>query len=178
MKRIPILIAMTLAANLSAGSIYSHQLVDIDGNKTSLKEHEGKVLLIVNVASKCGFTGQYSGLEKLYQEFKDQGLVVCGFPCNQFGKQEPGTEKEIKEFCSLKYNVTFPMYAKVEVKGRDMHSLYEELVGGKSPINGSIKWNFTKILTDRGGKPIKRFSPLTSPTSNKIRKAIKEALGQ
>jgi len=169
---------MATTANLSPQSVHSHPIVGIDGNETTLKEHAGKILLIVNVASRCGFTGQYAGLEKLHQEFKDKGLVVCGFPCNQFGKQEPGTEKEIMEFCSLKYNVTFPMYGKIEVNGAGRHPLYEALVGAKSPVKGNIKWNFTKILVDRDGKPVERFGPLTSPTSGKLRKAIVRELGE
>ena len=108
---------MTVLSSAYAGTVYDHKLKDIDGNATSLAEHKGKVILIVNVASRCGFTRQYKGLEELHQKFKDKGLVICGFPCNQFGGQEPGSEKEIKEFCSSKFGVTFPMYSKIDVNG-------------------------------------------------------------
>ena len=167
---------MMTGANLEAKSIYDHKLIDIDGKETSLAEHKGKVLLIVNVASRCGFTRQYKGLEALFKEHKDKGLVVCGFPCNQFGGQEPGSEKEIKEFCSTRYGVTFPMYAKLSVNGTDRHPLYETLVGEASETKGKVKWNFTKILVSRDGKPIARFGSLTFPSSGKLRKAIEKAL--
>lgn len=176
MKIPALVVTMILSADLSGKHVYDHALVDIDGRETSLKEHEGKVLLIVNVASRCGFTGQYEGLEKLYKEYKSGGLVVCGFPCNQFGRQEPGTEKEIKKFCSEKFGVTFPMYAKIEVKGSGMHPLYASLTGKASATKGGIKWNFTKILVDRVGKPIVRFGSLTSPSSRKLRAAVEQAL--
>ena len=170
------LIIMATKLPLAAMSIFDHKLVDIDGNETSLQKYKGKVLLFVNVASRCGFTGQYKKLEKLYQEYQAQGLVVCGFPCNQFGGQEPGTEKEIKAFCSLKYGVTFPMFSKIAVNGPERHPLYETLVGDESPTKGNVKWNFTKILVGRNGKPINRFGSLTSPTSSNLRKAIGNAL--
>jgi len=118
MKLILLLLA-SIMSTASAATVYDHELLDIDGEKTSLSAHKGKVLLLVNVASKCGFTRQYKGLEELYQQYKDKGLVVCGFPCNQFGGQEPASEGEIKEFCSLKFGVTFPMYSKIEVNGRE-----------------------------------------------------------
>jgi len=162
--------------NLSAQDVYSYKLTDIDGRETSLEEYKGKVLLVVNVASRCGFTRQYAGLEKLYKEYKSKGLVICGFPCNQFGGQEPGSEKEIKEFCSSKFNVTFPMYSKTEVKGANAHPLYANLTRKDSPTSDSIKWNFTKILIGRNGIPIDRFGSLTSPSSSKLRKAIDKAL--
>tara|TARA_B100000959_G_C14837493_1_gene564551 strand:+ start:107 stop:646 length:540 start_codon:yes stop_codon:yes gene_type:complete len=170
------LIAMVNTSSLSAKSVYAHELIDIERRKTSLKEHKEKVLLIVNVASRCGFTGQYAGMEKLYREYKEEGLVVCGFPCNQFGGQEPGSEKEIKEFCSSKFKVTFPMYAKIEVKGSGIHPLYETLTAKDSPTKGSVKWNFSKFLVGRNGKPIVRFSSLTSPSSGRLRKAVEKAL--
>ncbi|MFP6887774.1 MAG: glutathione peroxidase [Opitutales bacterium] len=167
---------MANTSSLSSKSVYEHKLVDIDGRETSLKEHEGKVLLIVNVASRCGFTGQYAGMEKLYRAYKDKGLVVCGFPCNQFGRQESGSDKEIKEFCTTKFGITFPIYSKIEVKGLGRHPLYEALTEKDSPTKGTIKWNFTKILVGREGKPIDRFGSLTSPSSGKLRKAIEKAL--
>jgi glutathione peroxidase len=140
-------------------------LQTIDGKATSLKEWEGKTLLIVNVASKCGLTPQYAGLEELYRRYQNQGLVILGFPCNQFGAQEPGDEKEIQSFCSLTYNVSFPMFAKVEVNGEHTHPLYELLKKEAKGLLGteSIKWNFTKFLITKDGKTISRFSPQTTP---------------
>ena len=176
MKTLTIVFAMVTSSILSASSVYDHKVLDIDGNATTLKEYKGKVVLIVNVASKCGFTRQYKGLEELYSKYKEQGLVICGFPCNQFGGQEPGSEKEIKEFCSTKFGVTFPMYSKIKVKGEGIHPLYEFLTGKNSPTKGSVKWNFTKILVSKTGNPIDRFGSLTSPSSSKLRKAIKKAL--
>ena len=176
MKRLTILTAMLTSSVLSANSVYEHKVVDLNGQETSLQEHKGKAILIVNVASRCGFTKQYKGLEEMYLKYKNQGLVVCGFPCNQFGKQEPGSDKEIKEFCTTNFGVTFPMYSKIEVNGAGRHSLYETLVGKDSPTKGNVKWNFTKILVGRNGKPIDRFGSLTSPSSNKLRKAIEKAL--
>jgi len=160
----------------STASIFEHKLSLLDGEETSLAEHKGKAILIVNVASRCGFTKQYSGLEKLYREYEGKGFVICGFPCNQFGKQEPGSDKEIKEFCTTNFDVTFPMYSKIEVNGAGRHSLYETLIGKDSPTKGNVKWNFTKILVGRDGKPIDRFGSLTSPASTKLRKAIEKAL--
>jgi glutathione peroxidase len=167
---------MSITTNIIAKPIYEHQLLDIDGSETSLKKFKGKVMLIVNVASKCGFTRQYKGLEELYAKYKSEGFVVCGFPCNQFGKQEPANEKEIKEFCTIKFGVTFPMFSKIEVNGSARHPLYESLIGNDSPIKGNVKWNFTKILVGRDGIPIDRFGSLTSPSSSKLRKAIEKAL--
>jgi glutathione peroxidase len=157
-------------------SIFEHKLSLLDGEETSLAEHKGKAILIVNVASRCGFTKQYSGLEKLYREYEGKGFVICGFPCNQFGKQEPGSDKEIKEFCTTNFGVTFPMYSKIEINGAGRHLLYETLIGKDSPTKGNVKWNFTKILVGRDGKPIDRFGSLTSPASTKLRKAIEKAL--
>lgn len=156
--------------------LYDIPVTTIDGTPTSLAEHRGKVLLIVNVASKCAFTGQYAGLESLYQKFKDRGLVVLGFPCDQFGHQEPGTESEIQQFCSTKYNVTFPMFAKVNVNGSDAHPLYQHLKAAKAGTLGtpSIKWNFTKFLVDRSGNVVKRFGMFATPGG--IEKQIEAAL--
>jgi glutathione peroxidase len=175
MKLIPLILA-SIMSTLSAATVYDHELLDIDGEKTSLHAHKGKVLLLVNVASKCGFTRQYKGLEELHQSYKDKGLVVCGFPCNQFGGQEPGSESEIKEFCSTKFGVTFPMFSKIDVNGERRHPLYESIIGENGPLKGSVKWNFTKILIGKDGKPIDRFGSMTSPTSKKLIKAIEEAL--
>ncbi len=150
---------------MNDSKLYSFQVKTIEGKTTTLAEYKNKALLIVNVASKCGFTNQYAGLEALYQKNKDKGLVVLGFPCDQFGNQEPGNEEEIKNFCSLNYNVTFPMFSKIEVNGADAHPLYEYLKNEKKGILGTqaIKWNFTKFLIDRHGNVVERFSPQTEP---------------
>ncbi|RZA28681.1 MAG: glutathione peroxidase, partial [Lysobacteraceae bacterium] len=139
-------------------SAYDFEAVDIDGNAVSLADYRGKALLVVNVASKCGFTPQYAGLEKLWQDYRDRGLVVLGFPCDQFGSQEPGNEEEIKNFCSLTYDVDFPMFAKVEVNGAGAHPLWRWLKKEKGGLLGidAIKWNFTKFLVGRDGRPVKR----------------------
>lgn len=160
----------------AGGSLYDVPLKDIDGKATSLKPYEGKVVLIVNVASKCGFTPQYSALEAIYQKYKDQGLVVLGFPCNQFGKQEPGTSEEIKQFCSSKYNVTFPMFEKIEVNGPGRHPLYDILAGPSSPFPGDIRWNFTKFLISRDGKLVNRFDSKIKPDAPETTQAIEAAL--
>ncbi len=148
-------------------SIYEIPLKTITGQETTLREHQGKVLLIVNVASRCGFTPQYEGLEALYRKFKDRGLVVLGFPCNQFGAQEPGTESEIQGFCSLTYQVSFPMFAKVDVNGASAHPLYQHLKSSQKGILGTegIKWNFTKFLVDRQGQVVERFASVTTPAA-------------
>jgi glutathione peroxidase len=160
----------------AAGSIYDIPLKDIDGKDATLKPYVGKVMLIVNVASKCGFTPQYTALEATYQKYSAQGLVVCGFPCNQFGAQEPGTDAEIKEFCTSKYSVTFPMFDKLEVNGDNRHPLYVALAGADSPFPGNIKWNFTKFLIGRDGKILARFDSKVKPDSDEVTKAIEAAL--
>jgi glutathione peroxidase len=160
----------------AAGSIYDISLKDIDGKDTSLKPYQGKVMLIVNVASKCGFTPQYTALEALYQKYQDRGLVVLGFPCNQFGGQEPGTDAEIKQFCSSKYSVTFPMFDRIEVNGASRHPLYVMLAGKGSPVAGDIGWNFTKFLIGRDGKILKRFESKVKPDSPEVIQAIEVAL--
>lgn len=150
-----------------ADSIYDFQMKSIDGKDTSLAEYNGQVLLIVNTASKCGFTPQYKGLESIYKKYKDQGFSVLGFPCNQFQKQEPGSEKEIQDFCEMNFGVTFPLFSKIDVNGADAHPLYKHLSSELPGLLGSkaIKWNFTKFLVDRKGKAIKRFGPQTDPDS-------------
>jgi len=137
----------------------------IDGEEQALTAYRGKTLLIVNVASKCGFTPQYKGLEALYRQYHDRGLVVLGFPCDQFGHQEPGDEAEIRDFCSLTYDVTFPMFAKIEVNGPGTHPLYQWLKSEKSGFLGTeaIKWNFTKFLVDREGHVVRRYAPTDTP---------------
>jgi len=159
-----------------AGPIYEIPLKDIDGKQTSLKPFEGKVVLIVNVASHCGFTPQYTALESVYEKYKAKGFVVAGFPCNQFGAQEPGTAEEIKQFCSSKYNVTFPLYEKLEVNGPNRHPLYVSLAGKESPFPGDIKWNFSKFLVGRDGKILKRFDSKITPDSPEVTSAIEAAL--
>lgn len=170
---------MTLAmttTSLHADSLTQIPLKDIDGKETSLDAYKGKVLLIVNVASKCGLTPQYKTLEALYQKYKDKGLVILGFPCNQFGAQEPGTNAQIKEFCSTKYSVTFPLFDKLEVNGANRHPLYTALAGKDSPFPGDIKWNFTKFLISRDGKILQRFEPRTAPDDAEVIAAIEAAL--
>jgi glutathione peroxidase len=146
-------------------SIYDFSVVDIDGQERALEAYRGKVLLIVNTASQCGFTYQYKGLEALHRKYADKGVEVLGFPCNQFGKQEPGNADEIKNFCSLTYDVTFPMFAKIEVNGANAHPLYKFLESEKRGILGTrnIKWNFTKFLIGRDGKVLGRFGPTVKP---------------
>ena len=161
---------------LHAGSIYDLALKDIDGKDTTLAAYKGKVILIVNVASKCGYTSQYKNLEAVYQKYKGQGLVVLGFPCNQFGGQEPGTNEEIKQFCSSKYDVTFPLFDKIEVNGANRHPLYVTLAGETSPFPGNIKWNFTKFLIGKDGKILKRFDSKITPDSAEATEAITAAL--
>jgi glutathione peroxidase len=151
-------------------------LKDIHGKDTSLKAWPGKVLLLVNVASECGYTGQYAGLEALYQKHKDAGLVVLGFPCNQFGGQEPGSNADILKFCTGNYQVTFPMFAKIEVSGAKAHPLFAALTGKGSPFPGPVKWNFEKILVGRDGKIVKRFEAGDEPDSGEVTSAIEAAL--
>ncbi|MGJ7904227.1 glutathione peroxidase [Lysobacter sp. 1R34A] len=156
---------------------YDFSAVDIDGQNQSLDRYRGKVLLIVNVASKCGFTPQYTGLEKLERDYAARGFEVLGFPCDQFGHQEPGDEAEIKEFCSLTYEVSFPMYAKIDVNGDQAHPLWKWLKDEKGGFLGidAIKWNFTKFLVGRDGRVIKRYAPTDKPES--IAADIEKALG-
>lgn len=144
---------------------YSIELRDIDGATTTLERYAGRVLLIVNVASKCGFTPQYAGLEALYRQYHVRGFEVLGFPCDQFGHQEPGNEAEIKNFCSLNYEVSFPLFAKIDVNGADTHPLYQYLKQQQPGVLGTeaIKWNFTKFLVDGHGKVVKRYAPNDKP---------------
>lgn len=159
-------------------SIYDFTMKNIDGNDVNLGEFKGKVLLIVNVASKCGFTGQYAGLEKLYKTYSSQGLVVLGFPANNFMGQEPGTEAEIKSFCALNYGVTFPMFAKISVKGKTQHPFYGFLTSKATNPNfdGSISWNFNKFLIGRDGTVLGRFGSRTAPDNKELVAAVERAL--
>ena len=148
-------------------SVHDFSARAIDGVDRSLTDYKGKVLLIVNVASKCGFTPQYTGLEALQRKYADRGFAVLGFPCDQFGHQEPGNEEEIRNFCSLNYDVTFPMFAKIEVNGAGAHPLYENLKSSAKGVLGTegIKWNFTKFLVDREGRVVRRYAPTDKPES-------------
>ncbi len=156
---------------------YDFSAIDIDGHEKTLTEYAGKVLLVVNVASKCGFTPQYAGLQDLWEKYRDRGLVVLGFPCDQFGHQEPGDESEIQNFCSLTYDVDFPMFSKIAVNGGGAHPLWKWLKEQKSGLLGigAIKWNFSKFLVGRDGRVIKRYAPNDTPAS--LAKDIEAALG-
>ena len=159
-------------------TFYDFEANNIKGETISMKDYEGKTVIVVNTASKCGFTPQYEGLEALYQKYKDQGLVVLGFPCNQFANQEPGSSDEIEEFCEINYGVTFPLFEKINVNGKETHPIFKFL---KSQLSGgifgsSIKWNFTKFVIDSQGIPVKRFSPNTKPENmeNTINELLKQ----
>ena len=158
-------------------TVYDFKAKGIDGKEVSLSQYSGKPLLIVNVASQCGFTPQYEGLEKLYEKYRDRGFFVLGFPCNQFGAQEPGSESDIKTFCELNFGVKFPLFSKIDVNGDHTHPLYEFLKKAQPGVLGSeaIKWNFTKFLVDRQGNPVKRYGSAEKPES--IEKDIEEAIG-
>ncbi len=155
---------------------YDFKATSLQGKEISMDSFQGKAVIVVNTASKCGLTPQYEGLEKLYKEYKDKGLVILGFPCNQFAGQEPGSDKEISEGCLINYGVSFPMFSKVDVNGDNAHPLYKylksELKGGI--LGSSIKWNFAKFMIDKNGKPYKRFSPTTAP--DKLRSDIEKLL--
>jgi glutathione peroxidase len=171
-------VILIMATSLFAGSnLYTFTLNSIDGKPAPLADYKGKVVLIVNVASQCGYTPQYSALEAIYEKYKDRGFVILGFPANNFGAQEPGTNEEIKTFCSRKYNVSFPMYAKISVKGADQAPLYAYLTkeAGKGTA-GEIQWNFTKFLVDRNGNVVQRFEPAVTPDSTEVTSAIEKQL--
>ncbi len=159
-------------------SILDFKMRDIDGKDVKLKKYKGNVLLVVNVASKCGYTPQYEGLQSTYAKYKDQGFYVLGFPANNFGAQEPGTETEIREFCTSKYHVTFPMFAKISVKGEDQDPLYKFLTSKETnpDFAGDIKWNFSKFLVDRSGKVVARFESKAKPDSDEVTAAIEKYL--
>ena len=158
-------------------NIYQFEAESLDGKNKSFADYEGKVLLIVNTASKCGFTPQFSGLEKLYQKYKDQGFEVLGFPCNQFGGQDPASNEQIGEFCQKNYGVTFPMFAKVDVKGPEAHILFRYLTNNSKGILGNgIKWNFTKFLIGKDGTVLNRFAPTTKP--EELESEVEAALAQ
>lgn len=154
---------------------YQFEAKSLQGNQVRMSDYRGKVVLVVNTASKCGLTPQYEGLEKLYRKYQEKGFAVLGFPCNQFGNQEPGDEKQISENCLINYGVTFPMFAKIDVNGDKAHPLFQYLKKQlKGTIGNAVKWNFTKFLIDAEGKPVKRFAPVTKP--EKIEKHIQKLL--
>ncbi len=163
-----------------AESIYGFELDDIDGNPVKLARYEGKVLLIVNVASECGYTPQYEGLQAIYDQYKDRGFAVLGFPANNFGGQEPGTNEQIKQFCATTYGVTFPMFSKISVKGDDKHLLYQHLTATEPgrQFGGEIKWNFNKFLIDRKGQVIAVYGSKTEPQGPQLISDIENALSQ
>ena len=173
-----VMVAGVSEAAFAAGpSLYDFTLPSIDGQPTPLSEYKGKVVLLVNVASRCGFTPQYAALESLYEKYKDQGFVILGFPENNFGGQEPGTNQEIKTFFSTRYNVTFPMFAKISVKGADTAPLYQFLTQRANPeVIGDIKWNFTKFLISKDGQIVARFEPKVKPESKEMTEAIESEL--
>jgi glutathione peroxidase len=160
----------------ASDSVLEGKVTSIDGKEVDLAQYRGKVVLIVNVASKCGYTPQYAGLEKLYREKKDAGLVVLGFPANDFGRQEPGSNEQIAEFCKGKYEVTFPMFAKIAVTGSDQHPLYKRLSSQPAPVGGEPKWNFTKFLVGRDGKVAARFDSAVKPDDAKLVGKVEELL--
>jgi glutathione peroxidase len=164
--------AVMTASLFAASSIHDFSPKSIDGKTVPLAGYKGKVVLVVNVASKCGYTPQYTGLESLYQKYKGQGLVIAGFPANNFGAQEPGSDEDIKTFCSTKYNVSFPMFSKVSVKGDDKTPLYQYLTAN----GGEVKWNFTKFLVGKDGKVIRKFDSAVTPDAPELTSAIEQAL--
>ncbi len=160
----------------SDADVLAFTMTDIDGNEKDLGDYRGSVVLMVNVASKCGLTPQYDALEALYRAHKDEGLVVLGFPANNFMGQEPGTDLQIKQFCTGEYDVTFPMFSKISVKGEDKHPLYQKLTGQPEPIGGAVSWNFQKYLVDRDGNVVAMFGPRTKPDDEKLTARVRELL--
>ena len=171
---------MAAAAEKKESSVLEFKVKDIDGKAVDLSKYKGEVLLIVNTASKCGLTPQYEALEALYEKNKEKGFAVLAFPANEFGHQEPGTDSEIKEFCTSKYNVTFPVFSKIVVKGKDIHPLYSFLTSKETDpkFAGEIKWNFAKFLVNRKGEVVARFEPGVKPDSAEVTKAIEAALAE
>ena len=167
---------IAVASAYAMKSVYEIPLKDLGGKDVSLKDYKGKVVLLVNVASKCGYTPQYKGLESLYRKYRDKDLVVVGVPSNDFGAQEPGTAEDIKSFCEKNYGVTFPLMSKIHVKGEDQHPLYAALTGKDSPFPGDVKWNFNKFLIGRDGKILKRFDSKVTPESPELTQAVEAAL--
>jgi glutathione peroxidase len=170
--------ALVMCSAAFAADITQIAFATADGKKATLADYKGKAVLLVNVASKCGFTKQYEGLQKLYEEKQPDGLVILAFPCNDFGGQEPGTIEEIQKFCKSEYDVTFPIMGKLSVKGDGQHQLYKALTGPDGAFPGNVKWNFGKILIDKNGKPVARFESMTKPDSEELKKAIEAALAE
>lgn len=150
----------------------------LDGTEQSLTEYQGKVVMLVNVASKCGLTPQYAGLQELYSRYQGKGFEILGFPANDFGAQEPGSDEEIAQFCEMNYGVTFPLFSKISVKGDDIHPLYQELTSMPEPIGGEVAWNFQKYLVDRDGKVVAKFGPKTTPEAPELVAKVEELLEQ
>ncbi len=174
---ISLLTVMDTETDTNPSSVHDFELNNIEGENIPLKKFEGSVLLIVNTASECGYTPQYEGLQALYEDYKDEGLVVLGFPANNFGGQEPGTDKEIKQFCKVNYGVTFPMFSKISVKGNDINPLFDFLTNQDNPdFTGAIKWNFEKFLVSKDGMLLRRFRSDVTPQSDDIINAVEEAL--
>jgi glutathione peroxidase len=175
---IPLVAALCgmVPANMDPATVHDFTMKDIEGKPVKLAKFKGKVLLVVNVASRCGLTPQYDGLQALYAKNKDKGFAVLGFPANEFGNQEPGTNAEIKEFCTLQHKVTFPMFEKIVVKGEKIAPLYQYLVSHSDRPKDEIEWNFAKFLVGKDGKVIKRFSPKTKPDDPELVKAVEAAL--
>jgi glutathione peroxidase len=169
-------LAMVFSLSAAEPGLYDIPLKDINEEPATLAPYKGKVLLVVNVASQCGFTPQYKALEAVYRARHDAGLVVLGFPCNQFGHQEPGSNAEIKAFCTANFQVSFPLFDKLDVNGEHRHPLYAALAGPASPFPGDIRWNFTKFLVGRDGRIVARFGPNVAPDSPEITAAIEAAL--
>ena len=181
MKTLGLLITLLLMSftpdDITTDSVHKFTLTDIDGNEVSLDKFEGKTLLIVNTASECGYTPQYEGLQELYEKYNEKGLVILGFPANNFGGQEPGTDEEIKKFCNVNYDVSFPMFSKVSVKGDDQHPLFSYLTSVENPdFDGEIKWNFEKFLVNKKGNLIHRFRSDVKPKSDEIINTIETEL--
>jgi glutathione peroxidase len=168
--------AIIMCSSAFAADITQIPFATAEGKKATLADYKGKAVLLVNVASKCGFTKQYAGLQKLYEEKQADGLVILAFPCNDFGGQEPGTIEEIQAFCKASYAVTFPIMGKLSVKGEGQHQLYKALTGPGGAFPGDVKWNFGKILIDKNGKPVARFESMTAPDSEELKKAVEAAL--
>lgn len=167
-----------LTTDKSPDSVHEFKMQDIDGQKIDLSKYEGKVLLIVNTASECGYTPQYDGLDELYEKYKDKGLVILGFPANNFGGQEPGTDQEIKQFCKTNFDVSFPLFSKISVKGNDQHPLFDYLCSTENPdFTGEIKWNFEKFLISKEGELVHRFRSPVKPLSDTLVSAVEKELG-
>ncbi|MEK7953628.1 glutathione peroxidase [Luteolibacter soli] len=171
-----LLASIVLLATATAADLTAIPFKTIDGKEKSLADYKGKVVLVVNTASKCGLTPQYEALETIYDKYRKKDFVILGFPCNDFNGQEPGTEKEIEKFCKDKYDISFPLMEKIHVKGEEQHPLYAALTGKDGAFPGDVKWNFGKFLIGKDGKPLARFEPQTKPDATEVTEAIEKAL--